>query len=1228
MASTFIKLPKQFSSSDIIDDSVIALDKTWSSSKINDEIDIIGDNYVRSTRFAIIGSGTNGTVTIPGTQTIILDDFGGTTDAILSNEDSGKPDYTVVLDSGGVQVATTFDSSGNYSFTGTPVSYPVCIIYRVREKFRDYDDTDPSVLGIPTIEGLIRSVNGYIGTVNLGIDDLTDVDTTTTTPNINDTLIWDGSEWVPAAIPSAPVISVNGQTGVVVLDTDDVAEGATNLYYTEARVSANTDVVANTAKVSADGSIDTHSDVDTTTNAPNPNEVLSWDGSEWVPAAIPSAPVTSVNGETGIVVLDSDDISEGTTNLYYTETRFDSSFSGKDTDNLSEGATNLYYTEARVSANPSVVANTAKVSADGSIDTHSDVDTTSTAPNPNEVLTWDGSNWVPAINPVAPVDSVNGQTGVVVLDTDDISEGATNLYYTETRFDTSFSGKDTDDLSEGVTNLYYTEARVSANPSVVANTAKVSADGSIDTHSDVDTTSTAPNPNEVLTWDGSNWVPAINPVAPVDSVNGQTGVVVLDSDDILEGSTNLYYTETRFDTSFSGKDTDDLTEGATNLYFTDARVTSSPAVVLNTAKVSADGSIDTHSDVDTTTTPPNLNEVLSWDGSDWVPAAIPSAPVDSVNGQTGVVVLDTDDVSEGATNLYYTETRFDTSFSGKDTDDLSEGTTNLYFTDARVSSSPAVVLNTAKVSADGSVDTHSDVDTTTTPPNTNEVLSWNGSNWVPAALASAPVDSVNGQTGVVVLDSDDISEGTTNLYYTETRFNTSFSGKDTDDLSEGVTNLYFTDARVASSPSVVLNTAKVSADGSIDTHSDVDTTTTLPNPNEVLSWNGSNWVPAALTTAPVDSVNGQTGVVVLDSDDISEGTTNLYYTETRFNTSFSGKDTDDLSEGTTNLYFTDTRVSTSPAVVANTAKVSADGSIDTHSDVDTTTTTPNPNEVLSWNGSNWVPAALASAPVDSVNGQTGVVVLDTDDVSEGSSNFYYTEARFDTSFSGKSTTDLSEGTNLYYTEARVSANTDVAANTAHRNITSGNPHGTTYAQISAVDPGTDVTAAELENLSDGTNADSLHGHKIVSFAQYSNTDTTTNLNGSVNVNFIIEVPLTGTSEFTDPDFTVVGNGIQCNFDGQVKVRSQVHMFSNSGRASCQGRFKINGTTLAGPVSSTGYIRNGSGHNESSISSSCYITVSDGDIITYNTRREASTGVVTMSNSGTSNIIIERWIRNA
>jgi len=66
----------------------------------------------------------------------------------------------------------------------------------------------------------------------------------------------------------------------------------------------------------------------------------------------------------------------------------------------------------------------------------------------------------------AEVTSVNGETGVVVLDTDDIAEGSTNLYYTESRatinFDSNFLAADTDDLTEGQNNLYYTAARANA----------------------------------------------------------------------------------------------------------------------------------------------------------------------------------------------------------------------------------------------------------------------------------------------------------------------------------------------------------------------------------------------------------------------------------------------------------------------------------------------------------------------------------------------------------------------------------------------------------------------------------------------------------------------------------------------------------------------------------------------------------------------------------------------
>lgn len=78
------------------------------------------------------------------------------------------------------------------------------------------------------------------------------------------------------------------------------------------------------------------------------------------------------------------------------------------------------------------------------------------------------------------------------------------------------------------------------------------------------------------------------------------------------------------------------------------------------------------------------NKCFRWSGSTYI--QITSGAVDSVNGQTGVVVLDTDDVSEGATNKYYATSLFESDFGNMSTDDLSEGLTNLYFTDSRAKS--------------------------------------------------------------------------------------------------------------------------------------------------------------------------------------------------------------------------------------------------------------------------------------------------------------------------------------------------------------------------------------------------------------------------------------------------------------------------------------------------------------------------------------------------------------
>lgn len=54
------------------------------------------------------------------------------------------------------------------------------------------------------------------------------------TLNDNKTFRWSGSAYIE--ISPSEVESVNGNTGIVVLDTDDIGEGATNLYFTDVRV--------------------------------------------------------------------------------------------------------------------------------------------------------------------------------------------------------------------------------------------------------------------------------------------------------------------------------------------------------------------------------------------------------------------------------------------------------------------------------------------------------------------------------------------------------------------------------------------------------------------------------------------------------------------------------------------------------------------------------------------------------------------------------------------------------------------------------------------------------------------------------------------------------------------------------------------------------------------------------------------------------------------------------
>jgi hypothetical protein len=138
------------------------------------------------------------------------------------------------------------------------------------------------------------------------------------------------ADWQEMISPTDSVTSVNGQTGVVSLSTTDISEG-TNLYYTDVRTDARI----------AAASIDALTDVDTTTTAPTNGQVMSWDGTNWVPA---------------------------------------------------DSATSTY------TAGTGLALTGSEFTLDSGINGLTDVDTTTTAPADGDVMAWDATNskWVPA----------------------------------------------------------------------------------------------------------------------------------------------------------------------------------------------------------------------------------------------------------------------------------------------------------------------------------------------------------------------------------------------------------------------------------------------------------------------------------------------------------------------------------------------------------------------------------------------------------------------------------------------------------------------------------------------------------------------------------------------------------------------------------------------------------------------------------------------------------------
>ena len=324
---------------------------------------------------------------------------------------------------------------------------------------------------------------------------------------------------------------------------------------------------------------------------------------------------TVMTAGTGVAIAYSDTANSGSGSI---TVRLDAT-----TDNIPEGTTNLYHTTSR---------GRGLISAEGTAvidyDSSTGVFSTDTAQLASDVHSFIG-------NGSGIVSSTSGNVETLAVDFADATEAAQGISAVKGMSPEGvdlFHQRSLD--SDSVTG--YTRI-TSGNPAV----GQVKIDGGV----------MLLNPNagadaaKLAKWAYAG----VNVTASSDSGTGLTGTISTAPRDGGGG----YYTITlatpyngsgnwsgNVDVKFEGAaraaipdDTDDLSEGSTNLYYTDARA------------------------------------------------------------DARIAAADTDDLSEGSTNLYYTDARADARIAAADTDALSEGSGNLYFTNARADARALSVID-------------------------------------------------------------------------------------------------------------------------------------------------------------------------------------------------------------------------------------------------------------------------------------------------------------------------------------------------------------------------------------------------------------------------------------------------------------------------------------------------------------------------------------------------------